>query len=92
MREINISASGAIGLAPAPFLYYRGVSLRETTGSSPALVRVFDGTSATGNVLDEITFAPNESVREVYGPPKIARTGIYVQVVSGAIIGSVLVD
>lgn len=92
MREINVSATGVVPLVVAPFLYYRGFSLRETSGASPALVRIFDGTTATGTVLDEVAFLAGESTRECYGPPKVAKVGIYVQIVSGAMTGSILVD
>lgn len=93
MRTISFSgASGAVALVPAPVLYYRGVRLRETAGVTAAIVVWDNASAASGTILDEISFIANESVRETYGPPQIARYGLYIQVVSGTVAGSILVD
>jgi hypothetical protein len=96
MREITLTGADqqiVTTTTAVPFATYRGVTIRETTGVSTALVRIWDGTSATGRVLDEISLLPNESAREDYGDPApTARTGVFVQVVSGTIVGSVRVD
>lgn len=70
---------------------YRGFSVRETAGAA-AVVRIFDNTAASGTLLEEISLAANESAREFYigGVPTVI--GIFVQVVSGAVTGSVRVD
>lgn len=72
---------------------YCGFSIRETAGST-ALVRIFDhATAASGTVLDEVALAAGESAREFYGSDgaPMAQAGIYVQVVSGSVAGSVRV-
>lgn len=72
--------------------YYRGFTIRETSGSATALVRIFDNASAaSGTVLDEIALNSGESAREWYESGVWATSGIYVDVVSGAVAGSIRV-
>lgn len=93
MRTLPFTgASGALALVPAPFIYYRGFRLRETAGAIATLVIWDNASAASGTVLDEIQFSAAESVRETYGPPQIAKNGIYIQVVAGTVAGSILVD
>lgn len=76
-----------------PFATLRGFTIRETSGVAVALVRIWDGTSATGTILDEVSLAANESAREDYGDPApTARIGIFLQVVAGAVAGSARLD
>lgn len=92
MRTYVLSgASQLVPLPPSPFIYYRGFSIRETA-AAPAIVKVYDGTSAAGTLVDSIAFAAGQSVRESYGPPKILKAGLYVQVVSGSIEGTINFD
>lgn len=95
MRTYTLTGSPAgsqlLPYPPAPYLYYRGFSIRET-GSSTASLVIYDGTSAAGNILDTITLISNESTREDYGLARIARTGIYVAIVAGSIAGSIFLD
>lgn len=71
---------------------YRGFTIRETSGSAAAVVRIFDNASAaSGVVLEEIALNPNESRGEWYGAGIQAVNGIYVDIVSGAVAGSVRV-
>jgi hypothetical protein len=93
MRTVNLTgANQDLGLVPAPYLYYRGFAIRETTGSAPASVVVYDGTTATGLIIDEIVLTAAKSLSINYGHPKIARIGIYISVVSGSVAGSISVD
>lgn len=71
--------------------FYRGFTLRETTGAAPATVVIYDNASAaSGTILEEITLLAGESAREWYGVPGIPTlNGIYVDVVSGAVAGSI---
>lgn len=93
MRTIPFSgASGALALVPAPVLYYRGVRLAETAAATARIVIWDNATAASGTILDEINFAASQSVRETYGPPQVAKQGIYIQVVAGTVAGSILVD
>lgn len=94
MRSYNLAfpaVSVALPYTPTPFLYYRGFSIRETAGVVASLV-IYDGTSATGPILDEVSLIANESAREIFGVAKIARIGIYVQVVAGTVNGSIFLD
>ena len=69
---------------------YIGFSFRETSGSATATIRVYDGTTAAGTLLDTIQLTAAESAREWYGPQGIRFTsGLYVDVVTGDIEGSV---
>ena len=69
---------------------YYGLSIRETTGSAGAVVRVWGNTAASGLLLDTIALAAGESTREDYpGRGLAAPLGIYLEVVSGTIEGTV---
>jgi len=75
-----VSASGSV---------YKGFAIRETAGAA-AVVLVYDHASAaSGTLLDTISLAANESAREFYSEGIMALLGIYVDVVSGAVAGSV---
>ena len=89
VREEPITTDEAVSLAPAN---YYGFSFRETSGTNPATVRIFDNSSASGGLLDTIHLSAGESAREFYAPGIRAENGIYVDVVSGAIEGSVRVE
>lgn len=68
---------------------YAGYTVRETAGST-AVVRIYDALSATGTLLDSISLAANESKNAWYGHGGIRyATGVYVDIVSGAVEGSV---
>ena len=72
------------------FSRYFGFSVRETSGAAAAMLRIHEGTNATGDILDVIDLKAGESAREWYGPQGIdADGGIFVDVVSGAVEGSV---
>ena len=68
---------------------YRGFSLRETSGAAVATVRVYDGTSAAGTLLESVSLTASESAREWYDDGIRCDTGIYIDVVAGAVEGSV---
>lgn len=72
-------------------LRYKGFALREFTGAASALVRIWDNVNtSSGNILDEVSLAPGESARELYpGRGVRATVGIYLQIVSGLVVGSV---
>lgn len=68
---------------------YFGFALRETAGAA-AVVRIRDGGVITGDILDTVSLLANESAREWYGPQGIkGRSGLYVEIVSGTVEGSV---
>lgn len=69
---------------------YFGFAVRETSGTASATVRVYDNTANSGTLLDTIQLVAGESAREWYGPQGLPYfTGIRVDVVSGAVEGSI---
>lgn len=87
MRAIALTGSDQLAYTGRSF--YCGFSVRETAGSTAA-IRVYDNTSGSGTLLDTISLAANESARENYGTdPLSAENGIYVDIVSGTVEGSV---
>jgi hypothetical protein len=67
-----------------------GYALRETSGGTPAIVRLLDGFDATGDLLLPISLTGAESVRDWFLPAGISfGTGLFVQVVSGTVEGVV---
>jgi hypothetical protein len=87
-----IALTGSDQAVQASRAFYRGFSIRETSGSAAALVRIYDHASAaSGTVLDEISLDAGESAREWYESGIAAVNGIYVDVVSGGVAGSVRV-
>jgi hypothetical protein len=71
---------------------YRGIVIRETAGAA-AQVRVYDGTSAAGILLDEVAVAASAgglAASTWYGDGGIwASTGLFVDIVSGTVEGSI---
>jgi hypothetical protein len=82
-------ADQAITIVPAT---YTGFSIRETSGAATATVRILDSLVAgAGTVLDEIALSAGESAREYYEGGQRALVGIFVDVISGAVAGSIRV-
>jgi hypothetical protein len=69
---------------------YFGFAMRETAGASSATAKVYDGTSASGVLLETVNLTAGESSSDYYGPKGIRfSTGLYVQLGgSGTIEGS----
>jgi hypothetical protein len=67
---------------------YHGILLCET-GGAVAHVRVYDNTTNSGTLLDSVKLASGESVGTWYERGKRAGTGVYVDIVSGTVEGSV---
>lgn len=83
--------TGANQAVLANYGMYAGFTVRETSGSATALVRIWDNASAgSGIILEEISLLGGESARELYARAIRADNGIYVTV-SGAVAGSVRV-
>lgn len=71
---------------------YHGFSLRNTSGAATATVRIWaHPDKAEGALLDTVHLAESESAREYYPEGVVADSGLYVEVVSGAVEGSVRV-
>lgn len=85
--------TGANQVVSSKPIAYMGFTIRETTGTTAAVVRIWDNASAaSGTVLDEIALSGGQSAREFYPMGGVrAYNGVYVQVVSGAVTGSVRV-
>lgn len=67
-----------------------GWSFREVTGAAPADIQLIDGLSNNGQIIAEITLGPGESIRDVAGGWCLrARVGVFLQVNSGTVRGSV---
>lgn len=89
---LPVALTGSDQVVRAIPSYYRGFTVRETTGGATAVVRIYDNASAaSGTVLEEISLTGGESAREFYPGGVWATNGIYVDVVSGAAAGSVRV-
>lgn len=86
-----VALTGSDQAVAATRTMYRGFSIRETSGSATAVVRIYDNTAASGTILEEISLNAGESAREYYLAGVWAMTGVYVDVVSGAVAGSVRV-
>ena len=67
---------------------YHGLVVRETAGAA-AVIRVYDNTANSGDLLDTIRLAPNESLGIWYERGKRALVGVRVDIVSGTVEGSV---
>jgi hypothetical protein len=69
---------------------YWGMVVRETAGST-AVVRVYDGTSAAGILIDTVALAALDE-----GPTAIhigiqCMTGVFVDIVSGTVEGAIFI-
>jgi hypothetical protein len=68
---------------------YRGFTLRETAGAT-AVLRIWDNaTTSSGTIHETIGLTANESRSEFYSGGMKSAAGIYFQVVSGSVEGSV---
>jgi hypothetical protein len=88
---IAVGLTGADQQISATPIDYRGLSVRETSGTTPAVLRVHNATTATGVIMDPVSLAPGESrdIDRTGGGGIKATIGIYVDIVSGAIEGSI---
>lgn len=72
---------------------YKGFAIRETGGAT-AVVRIYDNTAASGTLIDTISLTSGESRSEFLHGEGIAlqTTGLYVDIVSGSVEGSIRVS
>jgi hypothetical protein len=69
-----------------------GYALVEATGTASAEVDFYDGANINGTLFLPITFAPNESVRDWFGPAGIQFTdGLWAQAAAGSVRGVVFI-
>lgn len=69
---------------------FRGYTVRETAGAA-ATVRIHDGASATGVLLATIALTANQSQTVLDGAGVYFDGGVFVEVVTGTVEGSVFV-
>lgn len=89
MKTTAVALTGSNQIISQPTAVYCGFSIRETSGTAVATVRVWNGTSATGTLLDDISLTAGQSARELYPEGVNADLGIFVQIVAGSVAGSV---
>lgn len=87
----SVALTGANQAALTGLATYQGFSLRETSGSTAATIRIWDNTAANGTLLDTVKLNPGESAREYYAFGIQAIKGVYVEAVAGSFEGSVRV-
>lgn len=64
----------------------RRTSFRETTGTTPAVFQLWDGTGVSGILLDPVTLGANESTRDQYKWDEYPIVGgIFAHVISGSV-------
>jgi hypothetical protein len=67
-------------------------AFRETTGIAGAVFRLWDGSNNAGKDICPVSLNPSESTREYIGHISLPyETGLFLEVVSGSVEGSVLV-
>lgn len=68
------------------------ISLIETSGSNPATVYFYDGSSADGILLDVISLSAGQSTRDYYRLYQYPfEGGLYLDVIAGTVTGTVVV-
>lgn len=91
IRPIALTGSDQ-AVVPAAAVY-RGITVRETSGSAGAVIRLHDHASApSGTILQTIALAQGESFNQVHPAGVWAVDGVYADVVSGAVEGSVYIS
>jgi len=70
-----------------------GFSIRETSGAAAAVVRLRDGSDATGDLLSTISLVSGESVRDWFMPSGISfGYGLFLEVLTGVVEAVVYLD
>jgi hypothetical protein len=86
----TVALTGSDQAVRATEAIYAGFTIRETSGSAAAVVVIYDNASAaSGTIIEQIGLAQGESAREYYLNGIWCVNGIYVDVVSGAVAGSI---
>ena len=89
MSAIAVALTGADQTVSSTHCTYHGFTIRETGGTNPAEVRIYHNTANSGTLLETIRLAANESAGAFYERGILADKGIRVDIVSGAVEGSV---
>ncbi len=88
-QSVTLTGSDQV-IAAFPGVIYMGFTLRETAGST-ATLRIWDSKDSTftnNTLLDTISLTANESAREYYPEGLHVTEGIYIDILSGAVEGS----
>jgi hypothetical protein len=65
-------------------------ALRETSGTNPAMFRLWDGSNNQGSMIAPFSLDPGESIRENSGMHSLPyRVGLYLEILSGTIEGQI---
>jgi hypothetical protein len=90
LERANTVPVTASGLVAGRRSFITGFSFTESTGTATASVQLITGQSASGILLATINLAISESAREYLPWPwLLAKYGIFVNIASGAVNGSV---
>ncbi|HEY2086427.1 MAG TPA: hypothetical protein VGH54_10445 [Mycobacterium sp.] len=71
--------------------FYRGFTVRETTGAAPAVVQLFDNTAGSGTLLDTIQLPQGTDDRGDFSDGARFVNGIFA-VITGTVEGSVFIS
>ncbi len=88
-RAIALTGSDQVVSANPSLLY--GFAIRETSGSATAVVKIYDNASAASGTMIPVSLTASQSAREWWNDGLRFPNGVYVDVVSGAVEGSVFV-
>ncbi|MDF2968367.1 MAG: hypothetical protein K0Q93_2145 [Nocardioidaceae bacterium] len=89
----SVALTGATQTVRTAETIYRGFTLRETGGTEPAVVRIFDATSATGVLLDSVALEAGTSLSVTYPAGIWATTGVHVEITgTGVVEGSLRIE
>lgn len=86
-HAVPVALTGSDQLVRTGVGTYYGFTIRETAGAV-AKVQVFDGTSATGTLLETISLVANGSDKAFYPGGMWAANGIFVKILAGTVEGS----
>lgn len=88
-RTLPLGATAASGVIYPRSCVVTGIVLRETGGTAPAVINIYNGASNTGELVASI-YVDKSETRVIY-PMVLCSMGVYVSVVSGTVTGAVWV-
>lgn len=86
---VAVALTGSDQAVSASAKDYRGFTVRETAGATAVLVIYDNASTNSGTILENIGLLANESRSEFYPAGVKTSNGIYVDIVSGTVAGSV---
>jgi hypothetical protein len=88
-RAVALTGSDQIVRATATI--YRGITVRETGGAAAVVVLYDNASAASGTIIEEVSLGADESVSYMHPVGLYTDNGIFLDVVSGDVEGSVRV-